>query len=304
MLDVPLTDTEKIALLQESYEEVIQMVNLEQSIHPIKLNRAGRLDHFKFKGVIVGSGSEVAFKHIKSQLKCGIVNSYTDEYTRDTVEVGKIGDTDYGFTDFDQVNNEHKSVPQLFNNGVDIISTTFDNTFFLMTGYVYPHPILIREDTEPLVIPPVITSFNINNGDIFTESSSVVTRNVCTGDPTHYKISIYEDLSDADWVAYATTVNFEMYQIGVNRLYFITKNGDGDSEVAYSEIGWAGTEDHEFEDDVPILTQEVTDGIVLSNTQHPPEGNNDTHLYLENVPALTQTVTDSIVIEKPIGTPI
>ena len=44
----------------------------------------------------------------------------------------------------------------------------------------------------------------------------------------------------------------QLYQIGLNRIYFIVKNAGGDSESVYAEIGWAGTEDHEFEEDVPV----------------------------------------------------
>lgn len=141
--------------------------------------------------------------------------------------------------------------------------------------------------------PPLILSFLLNGEDIYSDSSTVTATNITRWNPTHYKISRYDNFSDANWIEYEQEFFYELYQSGLNTLYFITKNEVGESNIKTAQIGWAGTEDHTVSDTVPVLDQIVVDEITINNQTRLEE-------YNDTVPEIEQIVTDSAIVTKEI----
>lgn len=140
--NVDISEEDKIKYLQEGYYNIIKKLKLEQSIHPVRLNRAGKLDGFNYKGQIVSTGSEIAFKQLKSILNCDIVQEHKEGYDTNPVEIGDPLQNNFGYENFEQVNEEQKSKVELAVEGTDLISTKFDDSFFMMTSYTYPYPVM------------------------------------------------------------------------------------------------------------------------------------------------------------------
>jgi len=139
--------------------------------------------------------------------------------------------------------------------------------------------------TTGMIPIPVLVSFDINGDDIFSYGSLVTITSTVTNSPTHYRLSRYSDFSDTDWVAYANPVSQELYQIGLNTFYFQVKNDTGESNVLSEGIGWAATEDHNIEEDIPeMIIPDITDFMMISN-RHTDES------FLESIDSEEALVT-------------
>ena len=136
---------EKTEYLQQAYEDVIKKLRLDMSIHPLRFTSACRLEGFNYKGKIVESNSELAFKEIVNILKVDHGIDETVEYTYDTPLFGNVNADEYGYTDFDKTNNNQLTVPEIYVRGTDLINITDvddKDMFVLLEGYVYPYPVL------------------------------------------------------------------------------------------------------------------------------------------------------------------
>jgi hypothetical protein len=80
-------------------------------------------------------------------------------------------------------------------------------------------------------IAPVVRSFKINGGAVFTRSRSVTLNNTVTGaTPTHYLASESASFSDAVWQPYSQTPSFTLSpttESGRKTVYFKVKDGSG-----------------------------------------------------------------------------
>ncbi len=95
---------------------------------------------------------------------------------------------------------------------------------------------IARKMPAPL---PQVTSFRIDNGLPVTGDLSVKLNNTCSGEPTEYMASQYDDFNDATWRPYSTAPNFTlvagnpMYTAVV---YFKVRNATGESDPVSDSI--------------------------------------------------------------------
>jgi len=139
LLPNSLSEADKIEYTQLAYEDVVKKPKLDPSIHPLKFTNHIKLDGFTFKGVMVDSLSEIAFKEIVSINNCDILDTEQDFGTVDTALFGNIEETDYGFTDFDLVNESQSTTPEIYQAASSIVCTNVSECFTLLTGYMYPY---------------------------------------------------------------------------------------------------------------------------------------------------------------------
>jgi len=313
-----MTSVDTIKYLQEAYNYVVRSIRLDQTVVPVRFNSAMKIPRFgsdETYGHITYSNSEVCFKDIIATIKTNTANTICTKYESDTAIIGDISTGNYGYF----INRDAEGNPiyddgkVMIDDGEDItefdnarlyqkddiiVDTDNDKSFMLMQVYVYPYPVTITGEIPPPPPPPPppllapeVVSFKINNGEIFSEGSTVITTNITENNPTHYRIGKFSSVEDGEWKPYSTTVPFELYKIGLNTIYFQTKNDNGISNIVSSSIGWAGTENHEFEETVPPLEVTVTDGISFNY-------NTLTKSYSDSVPTLNQVVTDEAIVIK------
>jgi len=306
---VPSGDT--VVYLQKAYDYVVQSIRLDQTVLPVRFDRAMEIPKFDDTdsyGHIQGHNSEVCIKDIIAPMNTDSDTHYDEEYTRTTMEIGEIGKENYYLGISRDVNGDpfiddgHITIndgedivefekPKLYQIDDTIINTRSDNSFMLMQVYQYPYPVMLSSNDEPVVFPPEVILFSINNDDIFSSGSTVTTSNNTKYSPTYCRISRYETFNDAEWVTYAEVLTFELYKIGVNTIYFQAMNTGGVSNIMSSQIGWAGREDMEIEEFIPLLEITVTDGISFNYDTL-------TKAYSDSIPTLSQVVTDEVTVIK------
>jgi len=151
-----IPSNEVVSYLQKSYDYIVQSIRLNQTIVPLRFNRA--MKHAKYGDTsnyakIVNSNSEQCFKEIIAPLNTNESISYTDRYTTGDVTVGKIVDSpsDYNYVDFDEVNERHTVNPSLYWIGGNIVNTLFEDTFFLAQVYTYPYLVTLNLELSIVV---------------------------------------------------------------------------------------------------------------------------------------------------------
>lgn len=85
-----------------------------------------------------------------------------------------------------------------------------------------------------------VLSMIIDDGEIFSLNSPVTLNTTCNKVVTHYKASKFSDFRDAVWKTYEAAVLFDLFTIGINRIYFKIKNATEESASVYDEVGWHG----------------------------------------------------------------
>ena len=138
LLPSSLSDEEKIEYTQIVYNDIVKKFRLDPSIHPVKFTDHIRLDGFVHMGENV-VGSEVALKEIVSINNCDIVDTDQDFGVPDTALFGNVLETDYGFTDFDLVNESQSTYPEIYQIGSSIVCTNVSECFVLITAHMYPY---------------------------------------------------------------------------------------------------------------------------------------------------------------------
>ena len=84
---------------------------------------------------------------------------------------------------------------------------------------------------------PAVSSFQINNGIVETNSSTVKLNNTATLNPTHYMASEYESFAGAAWQTYSTAPSYTLsLKDGVKTVYFKVMNTNGESEPVIDDI--------------------------------------------------------------------
>ena len=135
-----LTDAEKVIYLQKAYEYVVEKIRLDISLLPIRFSKHIRLGTLSYPAVMVTSGSAIAVKQIKAYTKCTIQPVQPLILGAiDTCLVGNLHLADYGYTDFNLVNDERAVVPSIYSSGLDISCDNTDDAFMLLQCYVYPY---------------------------------------------------------------------------------------------------------------------------------------------------------------------
>jgi hypothetical protein len=134
-----------------------------------------------------------------------------------------------------------------------------------------------------------ILSCLINNGDIFSEGSTVVVKSICLGDPTHYRISKFNDFRDFGWSDYREEVFFELYEAGLNTIYYQVKNAEEESVILERSIGWHGFEKVIAQEQCALSDVITLEGIVISKPVIVPS------LTLDDVEIEEIDMSDSIV---------
>lgn len=125
----------------------------------------------------------------------------------------------------------------------------------------------IATGKEEPIDKPVIITYTINDGSIFSGSGTVILNNSCNNSPTHYRASRYEDFRDTSWNPYSQTPSFDLYSVGLNRIYLQVKNAEYSSDVIYREVAWHGMETAEIEESVIVGNISVTDEVILMMNQ-------------------------------------
>ena len=83
----------------------------------------------------------------------------------------------------------------------------------------------------------VVTSFQINNGIVETNSSTVTLNNKATLNPIHSVASEYESFAGASWQTYSTAPSYTLStKDGVKTVYFKVMNVNGESEPVIDDI--------------------------------------------------------------------
>lgn len=86
-------------------------------------------------------------------------------------------------------------------------------------------------------LPPIVSSFTINDGSASTTMAEVTLNNTCEGNATHYIASESSDFSGASWQAYSTSPSFSLSAGGGTKtVYFKVKNASGESSVVSDTI--------------------------------------------------------------------
>jgi len=129
----------------------------------------------------------------------------------------------------------------------------------IVSGYaqvgdlIYPHE-------DDYAIKPEIFNMKINNGEIFSQTQSVVVTFEYTGNPVKYMISKFDDFNDTDWnYSFNTAVEFELYQIGVNTIYLKIATELLASDIVSSMIGWHGMEVASVIDTVELPSIDISE---------------------------------------------
>lgn len=130
---------DKYAYIQEAYETVVKKLRLDPSVHPLRFTNHIKLDNFNYKGELVVSQSEIAFKQFNGFVQVDDLETDQNFGTVGTALIGNLDSADYDYTDFDQVNEYHNTVPIIYRIGTSIVCTMMDDTFFLINAYVYPY---------------------------------------------------------------------------------------------------------------------------------------------------------------------
>lgn len=156
---------------QQAYESVVDEVRLDQSIHPLRLSGAGQIGGFEYPVILYPSKSKMAFKEVNKYLKADIQSSYDKEkgYTIRDIEGIDPTDSDMLTMMFDAKEND-----TIFIHGTDIVTalpSEIPNTMIVVTGYVYPYPLLV-------------TNYNYSSNVSCTLSSSVSCNMSITADTT------------------------------------------------------------------------------------------------------------------------
>ena len=96
---------------------------------------------------------------------------------------------------------------------------------------------IASSDTILLIVPPSVTSFQINNGAATTTNRIVTLSNVATDSPTQCMASQSSTFSGATWKAYSTAPSFTLSAgNGAKTVYFKLKNTAGASNVMQATI--------------------------------------------------------------------
>jgi len=139
LLPDSLSDEDKIAYTQIAYNDIIKKFRLDPCILPVRFTKHIKLDGFVHKGEMVGSESEVALKEIIAINNCDVMETGQDFGTPDTPLFGDVLSVDYGYTDFDLVNDSHNTYPEIYQIGSSIVCGNVSDCFVLITGYMYPY---------------------------------------------------------------------------------------------------------------------------------------------------------------------
>lgn len=135
-----LTDDEKIVFIQRAYKYVVKKIRLDLSNHPIRFQKHTVLGDLESPSLIVSSNSEIAVKTIKNITGCYFAGSMPEDLEEVSApSFGNLYDTDYGYTDFDLVNDKHNSIPTVFVSNRNIHSTDVDDCMLIVQTYDYPH---------------------------------------------------------------------------------------------------------------------------------------------------------------------
>ena len=95
----------------------------------------------------------------------------------------------------------------------------------------------VASDAIQLIVPPTVTSFEINNGATATSSRTVTLDNTATESPTYYMASQSSTFIGAIWKPYAAAPAFTLSSgNGTKTVYFKVKNAAGASKVVSETI--------------------------------------------------------------------
>jgi predicted small secreted protein len=95
----------------------------------------------------------------------------------------------------------------------------------------------VASDTIHLIVPPTVTSFQINNGATATSSRTVTLDNTVTGSPTYYMASQSSAFIGAAWKPYAAAPAFTLSSgNGTKTVHFKVRNAAGASTVVSETI--------------------------------------------------------------------
>jgi fibronectin type 3 domain-containing protein len=95
----------------------------------------------------------------------------------------------------------------------------------------------VLSDTITLTVPPVITSFAINNGAATTTSRRVTLNNTCLNEPLEYAASESPDFAGATWQPYSTAPEFVLSScLPTNTVYLRVRNLGGQSATVSDTI--------------------------------------------------------------------
>lgn len=164
--------------MQDAYDMVVKKIRLDKSIHPLRLMEAGHMGGFKHPVILSPSGSKMAFKQVSAWLKCSLTqedvpegyiasdivsvdpansNVYAALYSSSDNSTVYVNGTDIVPVVSDDANitlditydNDNIEVSEI-DDSSDIYPIVDedeegDNTCILVSGYVYPYPLLVGE---------------------------------------------------------------------------------------------------------------------------------------------------------------
>jgi len=135
----------------------------------------------------------------------------------------------------------------------------------------------------------VITSFKLNNGEIFSSNQGCPVSFTSSRPPTHFRLSKLESFADTEWTiisAFPSVV--QLYIAGVNTFYLQIKDSEELSNVAHSSVGWHGMEVSFCVDNVVFNTISITEEVTTLKIPASPVGCED------SVTMIAIGVSDSI----------
>jgi len=135
-------------ILQEAYQDIIQKLKLNPALFPVNLTTAAHYNGFITKAETY-NGSQIAIKEVRDIIGCNVSTNVSIAGSLGTLILGDISTPGYGLSNFDSLNDNHKTIPDVlwFNN--ILYSEETNPAFFLMDCYVYPYPLLIVDGSGP-----------------------------------------------------------------------------------------------------------------------------------------------------------
>jgi len=94
-----------------------------------------------------------------------------------------------------------------------------------------------------------LLTFRMDSGAIYSYDGTVTLNHTYAGGvPTHYRVSMLPDLSDAEWLTYESLPQFCLSKRGINTVYLQLKDATDESNILSGDIGWSGWIDISTED--------------------------------------------------------
>jgi len=131
--------------LQQAYTIVVNRIRLQPTTIPIRFTGVTTIPRLKNISTwnTVGSNSEIRIKEILALRGGNYVDSNLSEDNVGNVLVGDLREyrNSYGYDNFEIVNKDHNTVPDIiFKN--DLLGSNLADTFLLVECYLYPYPCL------------------------------------------------------------------------------------------------------------------------------------------------------------------